>query len=179
MKKNKILIVILFFQFLLIGSVQAKCDLESFRFGISHKALISQLKLDDYFIESEQIGSDPKPDISREVVIAPGEKVCKNEKIFKDFPVEFLLLDDKLVEIRINRLSESPIIIKWAESIYGKKQNKPNSFYSEKPIAHWFWENSNALIIYSIESYENEVFELMIIQSLKHQKYFDKLSEKI
>ncbi len=43
-------------------------------------------------------------------------------------------------------------------------------------IARWFWENSNALISYSIESVYEEVVETMIIQSLKHQKSYEKFA---
>ena len=73
-------------------------------------------------------------------------------------------------------VSESPSLITWAESIYGEIENKPNSFYQEKPIARWFWENSNALISYSIESVYEEVIETIIIQSLKHQKNYEKFA---
>tara|TARA_B100000795_G_scaffold255480_1_gene227163 strand:- start:129 stop:680 length:552 start_codon:yes stop_codon:yes gene_type:complete len=178
MKKNKIVAVFLFLQILLIGSVQARCDLESFQFGISYEALMSKLKLDNYYVRPKQKINDSEHqlNVSIEIVSAPGQKVCNSEKIFKDFPVEFLLIEDKLVEIKVIRLSKSPVLINWAEAIYGEKQNKPNSFYSKKPIANWFWKNSNAMIIYSIEPYEDKVSELMIIQSLNHQNSFDKMA---
>ena len=54
MKKNKIVAVFLFLQILLIGSVQARCDLESFQFGISYEALMSKLKLDNYYVRPKQ-----------------------------------------------------------------------------------------------------------------------------
>jgi hypothetical protein len=57
MKKNKILIVVLLAQLFFIGSVQAACDLQSFRFGISHKALMDKLKLDDFYVMPKIVGA--------------------------------------------------------------------------------------------------------------------------
>jgi hypothetical protein len=158
MKKNKILISAFLIQLLFIGSVQAACDLKSFRFGISHKALMGKLKLDPEFIESESEGAP------LQWVEAPGEYVCKTEKVFQHIPVHFLLLYDKLVEIKIRRTSDSPSLISWAESIYGVKQNKPSSFYDNRPDAQWLWENSNATIEYSIGANEYEIVESVVIQ---------------
>lgn len=170
MKKNKILILTLFFQLIFIGAAQAKCDLESFKFGTSYKSVMSQLKMDGDFMEPKLEG------ISERFFLAPGELVCKNEKIFESVPVNFVFLYDDLVEIQIMRLSELPTLIDWAESIYGEKKDKPSSFFYQQPFAQWLWVNSNATIAYSIESNENEVFESVIIQSFNHQKNFEKLA---
>ena len=167
MKKNKILILTLIVQLMLIGAAQAKCDLESFKFGSSYKTLISKLKLD--------MDSEIK-DVPEYFVYAPGELVCKNEKIFESVPVNFIFVYDKLVEIHITRLSEEATLVDWAESIYGEKKDKPRSFFYQQPYAQWLWVNSNATIAYSIESNETEVFESIIIQSFNHQKNFEKLA---
>ena len=53
MKINKILIFTLIAQLFFIGSAQAKCDLEFLKFGLSHKALMSKLKLGDEFLGPE------------------------------------------------------------------------------------------------------------------------------
>jgi len=169
MKKNKIIILTLIAQLLFIGSAQAKCDLESFKFGSSYKTLNNKLKLD---MDSEI------NDVPEYFLFAPGELVCKNEKIFEGVPVNFIFVYDKLVEIQITRLSEEATLLDWAESIYGEKVNKPSSFYYEMPNAQWLWDNSNAAIAYSIKSNENQVFESIIIQSLNHQKYFEKLAKE-
>jgi len=171
MKKNKILILTLLIQLFFINNVQAACDLKSFRFGMSHEVLMSHLKLDPEFVEPKEEGAP------MQMVFAPGEFVCKNEKIFEYVPVIFLLLYDKLVEIQIMYVSESPALIDWAESIYGIKQNKPNTFYDNLPNAQWLWEKSNESISYSIGANANEVIESVIIQSLKHQKYFDRFAK--
>ena len=170
MKKNKILILALLSQLLLTGAAQAKCDLESFKFGTSHKSLMSKLKVSDDLIEPEL------KDISERVVFLPGELVCKNEKTFEGVPVNFIFLYDKLVEIQLMSFSQELQLVKWAESIYGEKDNKPNSFYYEHPNAQWLWDNSNATIAYSVKSDEYEMIESIIIQSLNHQKYFERLT---
>jgi hypothetical protein len=170
MKKNKILIITLFVNLICIGAAQAKCDLESFKFGTSYKSVMSQLKMDGDLMEPKLEG------VSERFFLAPGELVCKNEKIFESVPVNFVFLYDDLVEIQIMRLSELPTLIDWAESIYGEKKDKPSGFFYQQPFAQWLWVNSNATIAYSIESNENEVFESIIIQSFNHQKNFEKLA---
>ena len=173
MKKNKILIVVLLSQLLLIGGVHAKCDFKSFPFGISHSTLVKELKLDPDLVEQNLKGAPVQ------MVFAPGQKVCKNEKAFDEYvPVHFLLLYDKLVEIQIMRTAENPELINWAESIYGVKQDKPNSFYNLLPNAQWLWEKADFSIAYSIMSYDtNEVSESIVIQSLNHQEYFDRFAD--
>jgi len=166
MKKYNILILALLLQILFIGSVQAKCDLGTFRFGTSYNALVSKLNLDEEFMQDKTKG------VSEQFVSAPGEEVCKNEKALKNSSIHFLFLYDKLVEIKIMTLSETPILFAWAESIYGVKENKPNSFYGAQPIAHWLWETSSAVISYSVESMSSEVVELIGVQSINHQKSF-------
>ena len=172
MKKLKLLILILSLQLLFISTVQARCDLELFRFGSSQEELKNDLKLDEGLI-MPLVGGE-----SLQIVFVPGEEVCKNEKAFEGAPVNFLFLYDKLVEIQTMRLSEKPTLVGWAESIYGEKQNKPNSFYDDKPNAQWLWDNSNATIAYSIHPDANDVVESIIIQSRKHQKYFEKFAEE-
>tara|TARA_B100000795_G_scaffold266709_1_gene250354 strand:- start:157 stop:687 length:531 start_codon:yes stop_codon:yes gene_type:complete len=172
MKKNKTLIVFLLLQLLFIGSAQAKCDLESFRFGTSYKALVGKLKLDKDLIM-------PKIDGQYEQLASvAGEELCKNEKVFEFASVDFLVLYDKLVEIRVMSFSEKPSLVDWAESIYGKMQKKPTSFYDAQPNAEWIWDNPNATISYSVLSDTNSVVESIIIQSAKHAKYFSRLAKE-
>ena len=172
MKKNKTLIVLLLLQLVFIGSVQAKCDLESFRFGTSYKALVDKLKLDKDLIM-------PKIDGQYEQLASvAGEELCKNEKVFEFASVDFVVLYDKLVEIRVMSFSEKPGLVDWAESIYGKMQKKPTSFYNAQPNAAWIWDNPNASISYSVLNDENLVVESIIIQSAKHAKYISKLAKE-
>ena len=170
MTKNKILIFTLFTQLLFIGSVQAKCDLKSFQFGASYKSIVSKLNIDSEFNEPEIKGA------SQQFLFAPGEEVCKSEKAFQGVPIQFVFLYNKLVEIQLMSLSEAPKLVMWAESIYGVKENKPNSFYDEFPIARWSWEDSKAVIAYSVESVASDVVESVIIQSLNHQQSYEKFA---
>ena len=172
MKKNKILIVVLLAQLFFIGSVQAACDLQSFRFGISHKALMDKLKLDDFYVMPKIVGA------SKQEVYAPGEKVCKNEKSFEGAGIEFVLLYDKLVEIQISKLSESPSLVNWAESVFGVKPDKPTNFFDAKPNAQWLWVDSKSVIYYSIEPDAESLLEMVVIQSRNHQSYFSKFGKE-
>ena len=89
---------------------------------------MSQLKMDGDLMEPKLEG------ISERFFLAPGELVCKNEKIFESVPVNFVFLYDDLVEIQIMRLSELPTLIDWAESIYGEKKDKPSGFFYQQPF---------------------------------------------
>jgi hypothetical protein len=112
------------------------------------------------------------------VLFVPGEEVCKEEKSFEGAPVTFVFLYDKLVEIQTALLSEKPTLVHWAESIYGDKQDKPKNFFNDKPNAQWLWDNFNATIAYSIRPDANDVIESIIIQSRRHQRYFEKFAKE-
>ena len=172
MKKTYLIISILLVQLLLISSAQARCNLELFRFGSSAEDIKKQLNLPEGGMLPIMGGE------SQNVVFVPGEEVCKDEKAFESAPVNFVFLYDKLVEIQTMRLSEKPTMIQWAESIYGEKDKKPKSFYDEKPNAQWLWDNFNATIAYSIRPDANDVVESIIIQSRRHQSYFEKFAKE-
>jgi hypothetical protein len=172
MKKTYLIISILLVQLLLISSAQARCNLELFRFGSSMQDIEKQLNLDEGGMLPIMDGE------SQNVLFVPGEEVCKDEKSFEGAPVTFVFLYDKLVEIQTMRLSEQPTLISWAESIYGDKQGKPKSFFDTKPNAQWLWDNFNATIAYSIQPDSQGVIESIIIQSHRHQRYFEKFAKE-
>ena len=172
MKKINLMILVLLVQLVFAGSVQARCNLELFRFWSSVQDIEKQLNLGEGGMLPIIAGE------SKQVVFAPGEEVCKGEKSFEGAPVTFVFLYDQLVEIQTMRLSEQPMLISWAESIYGTKVKKPKSFYDAKPNAQWLWDNFNATIAYSIRPDANDVVESIIIQSRKHQRYFEKFAKE-
>ena len=118
MKKINLMILVLLVQLVFAGSVQARCNLELFRFGSSVQDIEKQLNLGEGGMLPIIAGE------SKQVVFAPGEEVCKGEKSFEGAPVTFVFLYDQLVEIQTMRLSEQPMLISWAESIYGTKIKK-------------------------------------------------------
>jgi hypothetical protein len=172
MKKTYLMISILLVQLLLISSAQARCNLELFSFGSSVQDIEKQLNLDEGGMLPIMGGA------SQKVLFVPGEEICKDEKAFGGAPINFVFLYDKLVEIQTTRLSEKPTLINWAESIYGEKQNKPKSFYEDKPNAQWLWDNFNATIAYSIQPDSQGVIESIIIQSRRHQLDFEKFAKE-
>jgi len=172
MKKIQLIMFILLGQMLIVGYAQAQCNLEAFQFGSSYEEIQKKLGLSEAGLMPIIDGE------SKKVVFTPGEEVCKGEEAFIGTPVEFVFLYDNLVEIRTMRLSDKPVMIHWAESIYGKKDKKPRSFYSEKPNAQWLWNNFNATIAYSIQPDANDVIESIIIQSRRHQRYFEKYTKE-
>jgi hypothetical protein len=172
MKKINLTILVLLIQMVFVSSVQARCNLELFRFGSSAEEIKTQLNLAEGGMLPIMGGE------SKNVVFVPGEEVCKDEKYFEGAPIIFVFLYDKLVEIQTTRLSEKPTLIHWAESIYGEKEKKPKSYYQEKPNAQWLWDNFNATIAYSIAPDVNDVVESIIIQSRRHQLVFEKFAKE-
>ncbi len=168
MRRINLTIFVLLTQLLLISIAEARCNLESFRFGSSMQDIEKQLNLDEGGMLPIMGGE------SQNVLFVPGEEVCKGEKAFEGAPINFVFLYDKLVEIQTMRLSTKPTLISWAESIYGEKEDKPKSFYFEKPSAEWLWDNFNATIAYSIQPDGEDVVESIIIQSRRHQLDFEK-----
>jgi len=164
----KNLVIIFVSQLLLITSVQARCNLELFRFGSSVELIEKQLNLQNGPI-LPIMGS-----ASQQVLFVPGEEVCKDEKAFIGTPVNFVFLYDKLVEIQTHRLSVKPTLVSWAESIYGEKKDKPKGFYQVDPVANWTWDNFNAMITYSIQPDDQGVIENIMIGSRRHQQSFEK-----
>jgi hypothetical protein len=172
MKKTYLIISIVLVQLLLISSAQARCNLELFRFGSSVQDIEKQLNLDEGGMLPIMGGE------SQKVLFVPGEEICKDEKSFEGAPINFVFLYGKLVEIQTTRLSEKPMLINWAESIYGEKQGKPKSFFDTKPNAQWLWDNFNATIAYSIRPDSQGVIESVIIQSRRYQLDFEKFAKE-
>jgi hypothetical protein len=164
MRRNIYLIFIL--QLLLMSSVEARCNLELFRFGSSYQEI------------QDQLGDIPIVSISTpDRLFVPGEIVCKDEKVFEGSPVFFIFLYDKLVRTELTRYTHEqgePSLISWAESIYGEKEKKPKSFYNNRPSASWYWDNYNSLVRYVIESDESGFSEYVFIESKQHAKLFEK-----
>jgi len=156
MKKNVYIFFIL--QLFLISSVQAKCDLESFRFGSSYEAI------------EKQLGNVPIVSLTtKNRIFMPGEFVCKNEAVFNWSPIYFIFSNNKLSQIEMTRYTlfgqEKPSLISWVESTYGEKTNKPKSFYSNKPSASWYWDGfNNSSVHYFIENDESGFRENLVIK---------------
>jgi hypothetical protein len=167
----KKIFILLILQLLIASSVQARCNLELFRFGSS----IAEIEKQITGHSIEMLGPEK---MHREEIFYPGEEVCKGEKYFEGSPINFVFLYDKLVEIQAIRLSEKPVLVNWAESIYGEKKKKPRDFYAKTPSANWVWDNFNAVVFYSIAPDYEGVVESIVIQSRHHQRYFEKFAKE-
>ena len=163
MKRYIYLIFLL--QFLLIANAYARCNVEVASFGSNYEQVKSK------FPEDMPMSSASSPDR----LFVPGEWVCKTEKVFEGSPVFFHFIDDKLVRIQIFRYTMGdgfPSLIQWAESIYGEIEKKPKSFYDTRPSASWYWDNTNSLVRYVVESDESGFAEGMFIDSKRHERLF-------
>ena len=149
----------------------ARCNPELISFGSSVREVASKFENKEFF------DLDIEEKLLVRPIFIPGEEVCRDERAFEGTAVDFLFIEDQLVEMRLQRLSKRPSLVLWAEKIYGEKKNKPLSFFQDEPNASWFWDNFNAVIAYSIKSdLDNQVVESIIIQSRRHQKLFEKIS---
>ena len=77
MKKINLTILVLLIQMVFVSSVQARCNLELFRFGSSAEEVKAQLNLAEGGMLPIMGGE------SKNVVFVPGEEVCKDEKYLK------------------------------------------------------------------------------------------------
>ena len=55
---------------------------------------------------------------------------------------------------------------------------KPKSFYDVRPNASWYWDNTNSLVRYAVESDESGFAESVVIESKRHGKLFEEQSIK-
>jgi hypothetical protein len=168
MKKINLMILVLLVQLVFAGSVQARCNLELFRFGSSVEEVEKELGVNErqnILMPSLDIGSE-------RIIFVRGEEACKGEKHFEGASVGFRFLYDKLVQMEVTAHSIKPRLINWAESIYGEKEDKPKGF--QKFNAQWTWQNFNSAISYLIQPDEGNIVELVIIQSRRHRLVFEK-----
>lgn len=150
----------------------ARCNPELISFGSSVKEVAK--KFDDKFLFPSEIPED----IPMLPVFVPGEELCRDEKAFQGTGVEFIFLFGDLVEIRIDKISESATLLSWAENLYGVKKDKPMSFFLDRPKAEWQWDKFNSTISYSIDpDIDNQLTESVIIQSARHKKLFEEFGE--
>ena len=178
-KSSLVIIVFIVVQFFVVAGANAACDIAQFRFGSSMGDIEKKVK---------KIGADTLPATgifksieTKQSLLFAGDDLCKNDELFKGMPIEMVFLYDKLVEIRISNFLESgdtPVLVNWAEKVYGERPNKPRGFYAEQPNANWIWENFSSTVSYSIIGLGYGVEELVLIQSSRHQDLFKKYIDK-
>jgi hypothetical protein len=179
MKKNSLVVLVfLILQFFALGA-NAACDIAQFHFGSTMQDIEKKVK---------DMGADTLPATgtfesieTEQSLLFAGDDLCKSDSLFKGMPIEMIFLYDKLVEVRISNFLENgdtPLLVNWAEKVYGERKNKPRGFYANQPNANWLWESFSSTISYSIIGLGYGVEELVVIQSSRHQDLFKKYSEK-
>lgn len=165
--------------FLVVIEASAKCNIEQFRFGSTVKDIEKQTtNMQIITLPSSEL-YDSKED--KYSIFFAGEDICKNDDVFIGAPVEMVFLYGKLVELRLVRFLEkedAPVLINWAEKVYGKKDNKPKGYDFREPDMHLVWNNFNATVSYSRTSLGYGTEELVVIQSRRFGKLFEKYSKK-
>jgi len=180
MKRNFLIIVFgLLINVLVVLEANAVCNVEQFRFGSTIKDIEKQTK-------NMRINTLPTSEIYNSTedkfsIIFAGEDICKDDDEFIGTPVEMIFLYGKLVELRVIKFLENgddPVLMIWAEKVYGQKTNKPRSYDFKEPSMHLLWNNFNATISYSMTSVGYGIEELVVIQSRRYRDLFKKYSKK-
>ena len=134
---KKIIVTSIFFlQFFVSAQAVAACNLSKFSFGSSMQDIEKKTKsmnainlpATSGFIETDE----------KHTIAFQGEEICKGDKIFLGAPIDMTFIENTLVELRLFKFIEygdKPELVNWAESVYGEKTNKPNTFYQERPTA--------------------------------------------
>jgi hypothetical protein len=173
-----VVLVFLILQFFAFG-VNAACDIAQFRFGSTMQDIEKKVK--GMGIDTLLASGTFKSVSTKQSLLFAGEDICKGDNLFGGMPIEMVFLYDKLVEVRISNFLENgdtPLLVNWAEKVYGERENKPRGFYADQPNANWLWDDFSSTVSYSIAGIGYGVDELVVIQSKRHQDLFKKYSEK-
>jgi len=179
MKKNSLVfLVFLILQFFAFGA-NATCDIAQFRFGSTMQDIEKKVK---------SMGADTLPATgtfesieTKQSLLFAGDDICKSDDSFKGMPIEMVFLYDQLVEMHLSNFLENgdpPVLVNWAEKVYGERERKPRGFYADQPNANWLWENFSSTVSYSIIGLGYGIEELVVIQSEQYQDLFKKYSKE-
>jgi len=167
----KNLVIIFVSQLLLITSVQARCNLELFRFGSSVEDLHDRYSGLESTIDM--------PGMPRLAVRATGDSICPYDKNFSKASVRYIFLYGKLVEVNISSFANKPVLIDWVESAYGNSINKQSDIYRSNPNVQLVWDKPDIVILYNLRSNGVEKIEQVFIQSRNHKNIHQKFSKEI
>jgi hypothetical protein len=167
----KKLIIILILQILFVASVQARCNLELFRFG----SLFEDVK--ERYPESMLMLDIPS--MPRSIMKVSGKTVCPYDSRFNKTSIKYIFLYGRLVEINVLNFTDKPILIDWVESAYGKKVNKPKGMHGNDPNVQLLWDKHDVVVLYNLQSNGSEKIEQVYIQSKRHKNLHQKFSTEL
>lgn len=142
------------------------CGLTKLDFGINQEKLKSSFKLDVLDVSTT----------GEAVIISGAREVCKD--IPENANVEFGLIDDKFVQIRIINQGATGELFKYATEVFGERDNKEKNpskaQHDNTKIKLGLWgKNDSYNVVYTSYVAGGRDFERLIITSLKHQNLFD------
>ena len=108
-------------------------------------------------------------------IFIPAEAFCFGNElsILQGASLIYQFLFNKLVQINIYLLSDTPTLIKWAESAYGEAV-KTKDFYSKPKAVKLIWDRPGRRVIYSLQPGKGEVAEYLTVKSLRHDDLIEK-----
>jgi|GEM_PF-3928301 len=164
-KANTAAIIMIFFA--ACPSYAESLNLKKLHFGISQEKLKSDFKIDELDVATT------------------GESTIRvnAQTINKDLPeqavVEFSLLDDKFVQIRIINENKSSELLKYAGKIFGDMDNKPGNprkLKSDEKTKRGLWaKGEDYSVLYETHTEGKHDYEKLMITSRKHHELFSKV----
>jgi hypothetical protein len=140
------------------------CDFSKLNFGINQAQLKSDFKLETLDVAT-----------TGEATIPIGAA-----EICKDLPnsavVEFMLIDDKFVQMGISNKNTSHALYTYAIKLFGERDNKDKDATKPTPLEKiklGLWSKSNEYsVVYKAYSAGNKDFEKILITSKQHKDLF-------
>ena len=143
------------------------CDLNRIIFGSSTSAIIDQYKF-------EVLGVDT----TGETILADhGPVLCKKypEKSF----VEFMFIDDQLVEVKITNPSSTQELLEFTLKSLGENDDKDRSKNKDGKISMALWNKDKQFAaIYTLAKGSDHDVELLNISSKNHKGLFEKIAKQ-
>jgi hypothetical protein len=155
---------------LIAVQAQAYCNLERFGFGKDFDEMLGEFNDAGMPFGASQL--------SRSEIAVPGELVCEGDDRFEGVLLHYIFLYGKFVEISMSRVADKLVLLDWAESMYGAKNNKPGDFFSANPGGQLVWDTFNSVVTYSYSKSEGEEFEALTLQSRRYVDLFARYSEE-
>jgi hypothetical protein len=168
---NKLRFVVFVSVFLMAAQSQAYCNLERVGFGNGFDEAHHEFDETGIFLGDGQL---PRAEIA-----VPGELACKGDSRFEGILIRYVFLYGKLVEISMSRVGDRPLLLDWAESMYGKKQKKPDGFVLDNTGEQFVWDTFSSVIAYSFSQSQGEKYETVVLQSRRHADYFAKYFDQV
>ncbi len=145
------------------------CDFSNLNFGLNQENLKNRFKLDT-------------PDVSatgESTIVSGAPMVCAD--LPETAVVEFVLVDDAFVQMRIINENKSSALLAFATGIFGERDNvetDPKKIKPNEIIKLGLWAKDDAYsVVYSVYTAGDRSLEKLLVTSKKHKDLFTKTNQ--